>query len=228
MDRKIARLRVAPTTGEVRFDESIVQGPLRGLPAAGARGLRRSPRPSGGSWHDAACSIGQSYYLRFDAKLWRAMQPYPPLGSLYAAAELRAPRPRGRAVRRHAGGARRASGTTRCSATAQTSPSSSRTTSTTCRRCASCACATAAFRMLQMAQAPRLHDRRVRQRRHRQRRALPRPRRRLRGRRRGRGHPGGAARPASSAPPWASPAGCAAWRSATAGATVSTGSAART
>lgn len=33
--------------------------------------------------------VGQSYYLRFDAKLWRAMQPYPPLGSLYASAELR-------------------------------------------------------------------------------------------------------------------------------------------
>jgi anaerobic magnesium-protoporphyrin IX monomethyl ester cyclase len=33
--------------------------------------------------------VGQSYYLRFDAKLWRQMQPYPPLGSLYAAAELR-------------------------------------------------------------------------------------------------------------------------------------------
>jgi anaerobic magnesium-protoporphyrin IX monomethyl ester cyclase len=29
--------------------------------------------------------IGQSYFLRFDAKLWNAMQPYPPLGSLYAA-----------------------------------------------------------------------------------------------------------------------------------------------
>jgi anaerobic magnesium-protoporphyrin IX monomethyl ester cyclase len=34
--------------------------------------------------------IGQSYYLRFDPKLWDAMQPYAPLGSLYAAAELRA------------------------------------------------------------------------------------------------------------------------------------------
>lgn len=33
--------------------------------------------------------IGQSYFLRFDPKLWRAMQPYPPLGSLYAAAVLR-------------------------------------------------------------------------------------------------------------------------------------------
>jgi anaerobic magnesium-protoporphyrin IX monomethyl ester cyclase len=33
--------------------------------------------------------FGQSYYLRFDPKLWEAMQPYPPLGSLYAAALLR-------------------------------------------------------------------------------------------------------------------------------------------
>lgn len=33
--------------------------------------------------------IGQSYYLRFDPKLYAAMQPYPPLGSLYAAATLR-------------------------------------------------------------------------------------------------------------------------------------------
>ncbi len=33
--------------------------------------------------------LGQSYYLRFDPKLWEAMQPYPPLGTLYAAAYLR-------------------------------------------------------------------------------------------------------------------------------------------
>jgi radical SAM superfamily enzyme YgiQ (UPF0313 family) len=33
--------------------------------------------------------FGQSYYLRFDPKLWAAMQPYPPLGALYAAAYLR-------------------------------------------------------------------------------------------------------------------------------------------
>jgi anaerobic magnesium-protoporphyrin IX monomethyl ester cyclase len=33
--------------------------------------------------------FGQSYYLRFDPKLWDAMQPYPPLGTLYAAAVLR-------------------------------------------------------------------------------------------------------------------------------------------
>jgi anaerobic magnesium-protoporphyrin IX monomethyl ester cyclase len=33
--------------------------------------------------------FGQSYYLRFDVKLWQAMQPYPPLGTLYAAAYMR-------------------------------------------------------------------------------------------------------------------------------------------
>lgn len=33
--------------------------------------------------------FGQSYYLRFDPKLWDAMQPYPPLGCLYAASFLR-------------------------------------------------------------------------------------------------------------------------------------------
>ncbi len=33
--------------------------------------------------------FGQSYYLRFDPKLWDAMQPYPPLGTLYAASAMR-------------------------------------------------------------------------------------------------------------------------------------------
>lgn len=33
--------------------------------------------------------LGQSYYLRFDPKLWAAMQPYPPLGSLCAASYIR-------------------------------------------------------------------------------------------------------------------------------------------
>ena len=32
--------------------------------------------------------FGQSYFLRFDPKLWQAMQPYPPLGTLYAASYL--------------------------------------------------------------------------------------------------------------------------------------------
>jgi anaerobic magnesium-protoporphyrin IX monomethyl ester cyclase len=33
--------------------------------------------------------FGQSYYLRFDPKLWEAMRPYPPLGTLYAASYMR-------------------------------------------------------------------------------------------------------------------------------------------
>ena len=33
--------------------------------------------------------LGQSYFLHFDPKLWEAMQPHPPLGSLYAASYLR-------------------------------------------------------------------------------------------------------------------------------------------
>ena len=38
--------------------------------------------------------FGQAYHLRFDPKLWTAMQPFPPLGSLYAAAVAREPRQR--------------------------------------------------------------------------------------------------------------------------------------
>lgn len=33
--------------------------------------------------------FGQSYYLRFDPKLYAGMQPYPPLGTLYAASLMR-------------------------------------------------------------------------------------------------------------------------------------------
>jgi anaerobic magnesium-protoporphyrin IX monomethyl ester cyclase len=33
--------------------------------------------------------FGQSYYLHFDPKLWDAMMPYPPLGTLYAASYIR-------------------------------------------------------------------------------------------------------------------------------------------
>jgi anaerobic magnesium-protoporphyrin IX monomethyl ester cyclase len=33
--------------------------------------------------------LGQAYFLKFDPKLWRAQQPFAPLGTLYAAAYLR-------------------------------------------------------------------------------------------------------------------------------------------
>jgi anaerobic magnesium-protoporphyrin IX monomethyl ester cyclase len=38
---------------------------------------------------DVDILFGQSYFLRFDPKLWEARQPYPPLGTLYAAAYAR-------------------------------------------------------------------------------------------------------------------------------------------
>src|SRR5687767_2712686 len=33
--------------------------------------------------------FGQSYYLKFDPKLYAGMQPYPPLGTLYVASLMR-------------------------------------------------------------------------------------------------------------------------------------------
>ena len=79
--------------------------------------------------------IGHSYFLRFDAKLWRAMQPYPPLGTLYAAAMLRE---RGHDVRFFdAMLAESTDGWIACwRASGRKWRCSSRTTSTTSRRCA--------------------------------------------------------------------------------------------
>jgi anaerobic magnesium-protoporphyrin IX monomethyl ester cyclase len=47
--------------------------------------------PQDDSWTGGNSRIlfGQSYFLRFDPKLFAAMQPYPPLGTLYAASYLR-------------------------------------------------------------------------------------------------------------------------------------------
>lgn len=53
----------------------------------------RSPKPEAELYvvhsNSESVLIGQSYYLRFDPKLWSAMRPYPPLGALYAAGVLR-------------------------------------------------------------------------------------------------------------------------------------------
>ncbi len=53
---------------------------------------RRSIAPGGHARPvpDHSVLLGQAYYLRFDPKLWEAQQPYPPLGTLYAASYLRA------------------------------------------------------------------------------------------------------------------------------------------
>src|SRR5215471_4095790 len=56
-----------------------------------ARDLSPLPRASSARLHNDSLDVllGQSYFLRFDPKLWAAMQPYPPLGTLYAASYLR-------------------------------------------------------------------------------------------------------------------------------------------
>ena len=84
--------------------------------------------------------FGQSYYLRFDPKLWQAMQPYPPLGTLYAASYLRE---RGYEVAlfdamladSESGGRRRSTAINRAM------QCSTRTISTISARCACCECA---------------------------------------------------------------------------------------
>ena len=50
------------------------------------------PAEAGPHAQAEACDIlfGQAYFLRFDPKLWEAQQPYAPLGTLYAAACVRA------------------------------------------------------------------------------------------------------------------------------------------
>src|SRR6185503_14917264 len=72
-------------------------GQFSSSPGLGARILRKAVggvggcrEGRGGSRRMSKIMFGQSYYLRFDPKLWEAMQPYPPLGTLYAASYARA------------------------------------------------------------------------------------------------------------------------------------------
>ncbi len=48
-----------------------------------------NPRSTNPNSKSVDALFGQSYYLRFDSKLWDALQPFPPLGSLYAASAAR-------------------------------------------------------------------------------------------------------------------------------------------
>src|SRR5215813_5562133 len=66
-----------------------------------AQGLPAGRHRRSGGRRSGACGLsvfdilmidvlfGQSYFLRFDPKLWDAQQPYAPLGTLYAAAAVR-------------------------------------------------------------------------------------------------------------------------------------------
>jgi anaerobic magnesium-protoporphyrin IX monomethyl ester cyclase len=58
--------------------------------ARAGRSVRLRPSPSvEPSTPGVDVLFGQAYFLRFDAKLWQAQQPYAPLGALYAAAFAR-------------------------------------------------------------------------------------------------------------------------------------------
>src|SRR5688500_9350701 len=64
--------------------------PFRGARRPGPRGVRRTGGADRRTAGVTDVLFGQSYYLRFDPKLQEAMQPYPPLGTLYAASYVRA------------------------------------------------------------------------------------------------------------------------------------------
>ena len=129
----------------------------------------RCSRPSTPAWPSGGGGgtrllIGQSYYLRFDPKLWARCSRIRRSARCYAAAALRAARPRRWRSSTRCWPARRASGTAALRApAARTSPSSSRTTSTTCRRCACCACARRRSGCCRWPSAAAARDRRVRQ-----------------------------------------------------------------
>ena len=65
--------------------------PALGLPARieASSAAMAVTTPAARSTTPADVLMGEAYYLRFDPKLFEAQQPYPPLGTLYAAAVLR-------------------------------------------------------------------------------------------------------------------------------------------
>src|SRR6202158_6548700 len=66
-----------------------MQPPRTSRPSSKLMPPPRTSRPSSKLMPEKIL-FGQSYFLRFDPKLWAAMQPYPPLGTLYAASAMRA------------------------------------------------------------------------------------------------------------------------------------------
>ena len=92
MKRKIRMLsREQSDSPESRFAADYCKG--HNLPAWAATPSmiyeRTAARAAPGGAGMSEILFGQSYFLRFDPKLWQAMQPYPPLGTLYAASYLR-------------------------------------------------------------------------------------------------------------------------------------------
>lgn len=86
---RAARVRLAEPAAAA---DGSMPGAHVGTPATAPS--RSSGQPSVAPAPAVAAAVdvlfGQAYYLRFDTKLWEAQQPYAPLGTLYAAAYVRA------------------------------------------------------------------------------------------------------------------------------------------
>jgi len=89
MRRKVHKLSRDPSS-EAQFSRDWCKGHFDGHMGRIMNAYQsRLERLNGSAMENNKVLFGQSYYLRFDPKLWAAMQPYPPLGTLYAAAYLR-------------------------------------------------------------------------------------------------------------------------------------------
>ncbi|MFK7800092.1 MAG: radical SAM protein [Anaerolineae bacterium] len=95
MGRKIRKLSAGQTNGETRFTADQCKGHVDGHQAKIMEKLKsKEGRVEAQVSESEPVSqvdllFGQSYYLRFDPKLYAAMQPYPPLGTMIAAGLMR-------------------------------------------------------------------------------------------------------------------------------------------
>lgn len=101
MKRKIKKLSAQIKGDEARFTADQCKGHIDGHQARIMAQVTQltdtppsDPQKTVSKWHASEATstqilFGQSYYLRFDPKLYAAMQPYPPLGTMIAAAYIR-------------------------------------------------------------------------------------------------------------------------------------------
>ncbi len=90
MERKIAKFsRQNKWNDEIRFSADLCKGHFDGHKVQTDRAFKNRLAMLEVGASVSEILFGQSYYLRFDPKLWDMMQPYPPLGTMYAASYLR-------------------------------------------------------------------------------------------------------------------------------------------
>ncbi len=96
MERKVIKLSADGRNDETRFTTDQCKGHIDGHQSKIMEQVEKiesqtDPSRSQEKQLNGETDIlfGQSYYLRFDPKLYAAMQPYPPLGTMIAAATMR-------------------------------------------------------------------------------------------------------------------------------------------